>query len=110
MNFKDYADKSRELSAAATPGPWGTSLDNDAFSDRNGDGQWVGETRTGFRDDSEDAANTALIAHNRTAADVWREAFLELVGGSYQGQAEAAFDHAYDKVARPAACRALERI
>lgn len=106
MKYKDYAERSRELSKMATPGPWHTRPRD---GDQNARGGQViesvpGTGNIGFAFDDTKGRDAALIVHNRHAADVWREAFLELAAfycasDRYGNEhAKEYFDRAYAKV------------
>ena len=119
MNLKEYAKRSRELSEAGADGPWrsceptqsdGTSRLFPHIHMGPGecgtyDGQVTINTSSPPAGMETIDANAALIAHNRTAADVWREAFLKLEIDlestdlwGVRRLAEEAFARAHEKV------------
>ena len=105
MTYEEYAKRCRELSKAATPGPWldgfgpgsGTEESPDVYTPHAKYGKLAIACSVYW-----DRGDAALIAHNRTAADVWREAFLELrdiCTSAYLDEApEECFTRAYEKV------------
>ena len=70
------------------------------------------EGADGYIGDIRELADEALVAHNRTAADVWREAFFDLAAmwrvGEKSLAEEIAFDRAYAKVTTPEAVSASD--